>query len=131
MVGELPLKELFEDIVTEKATITEMKVDSAKAIFGTKSKMPEDRNVIIIRTDKGSREIVSAIQPKAHAVPKGMDYDAKGNTWKIGDKISALRSVRNQNSWYRRFYEKYRTLPIVNMAVEATIGGRGFLLIKV
>lgn len=123
MVGEAPLKELFEEIVTEKAIITEMKVELAKNIFGNKSKMPEDRNVIIIRTDKGSRE--------AHAVPKGMDYDAKANTWKIGDKISALRSVRNQNSWYRRFYEKYRTLPTVNMPVEATIGGRGFLLIKV
>jgi hypothetical protein len=117
------LNELFEGFVSEKSKIVAIEKKTPQEIFGTKSKMPADRKVILIRLDKGGRE--------SHAEPKGMEYDEKSNEWHVLDKISGIRSVRNQNSWYKRFYDKYRTFPKVGMEIEATISPRGFMVIKV
>ena len=117
------LVDLFEGLVSEKAKIIAMEKKNPVDVFGSKSKMPADRKVLLIRLDKGGRE--------SHAEPKGLEYDEKANEWKILDKLSSIRSVRNQNSWWKRFFEKYRAFPKVGMEIEATVSPRGFMIIKV
>ena len=113
------LKEIFEGIVEEKTKITQIEIKKATAVFGQNARTPE-RQVAVIHTPYGR---------EAHAVPKGIEYvDGK---WEVKDKLQAMKSLRNPNSWFSKFYRVYNDFPKEGMEVTVTVNPRGFTVIKV
>ena len=118
---EITIKELFEKAkeIRKPAKITKIEIKNSKEVFGDSA----------IRTDRDVAMIYSEYGREAHALPQGIAYvDGK---WKVTDELNALKSLRNPNSWFGRFFRKYEQFPIEGQEVILTINTRGFTVIEV
>jgi len=120
VINVVSVKEIFEtSTIAKKAKITAIEIKKASDVFGNQARAPE-RQVAVIHTEYGN---------EAHAVPKGIEYT--GKDWKVTDELQAIKSVRNPNSWFARFYKKYNVFPKEGMEVEVTVNARGFTVINI
>ena len=120
--SQADLNELLQGSMSQEGVITTVAIKKAKEVFKDQARDPE-REVAQITCDNGATE--------AHAVPGGMVYDEAAKNWTIVDKMQAGKSVRNMQSWFRKFLQKYMTLPSVGVKVKTMVNGRGFTVIEV
>ncbi|MEM4757570.1 MAG: hypothetical protein QW184_00270 [Nanopusillaceae archaeon] len=116
---------LKEQQIEEDGEIVKVEVKKAAEIFGNRARQPE-RQVMILHT-----RTKSGVEGReTHPLPKGIVYDESKNDFVVENKLSALRSLRNPNSWFRRFLETYKSTPKPGTKVKLTLNQRGFLAIK-
>jgi len=118
---ELTIRELFEKAreIRKKAKITKIEIKSPVEVFKEKA----------IRTDRMVAVISTEYSQEAHQLPQGISYE--NNEWKVVDSLNALKSIRNPNSWFGRFFKKYDDFPRIGMDVILTVNTRGFTVIEV
>ncbi len=118
----MEIEELFAEItkVRKEAEIKAIEIKSPKDVFGDKAR--STRDVAVIYTDYGR---------EAHVIPQGIKYDSEKKKWIVTDELLVVKSVRNPNSWFGKFFRRYRNFPTVGMKVILTVSGRGFTVIEV